>query len=82
MHCARGVRQLPVKVFVVVSSGVGIVVLKIVNMRIIVMNESTAILFLRLEVKTDVVPVSWPHLVIGVKSVAEDLAEALLRQAS
>lgn len=73
MHRGCGVRQLPVKVFVVVSSCVGIVVLKIVNMLIIVMNESTAVLFLRQEVKADVIPVSWPHLVIGVKSVAEIL---------
>jgi len=37
------------------------------------MNESSAVLFLRLEVKTDVVPVSRPHLIVGVKSVAEVL---------
>ena len=73
MHSTSRVRQLPIKIFVIVTGCVSIVVLKIVYMRHIIMNESSAVLFLRLKVKTDVVPVSRPHLIVGVKSVAEVL---------
>ena len=49
----------------------GEVVSEIVRVHVVVMDVAATVLSLRLQVKTHIVPVGWPHFVIGVLSVSE-----------
>ncbi len=66
MHCRVRVRQLIIKIFINITCCMGEIVLNVVNVHHVVVDEATAILLLRLEVKPHVIPVSWPDFVVGV----------------
>ena len=71
MHGDGRVRQLVVKIFVHETGGMCEIVLEIVSVHIVVMHVHTTILMFRLEIETNVVPVSWPDFIVGVDSVTE-----------
>ena len=81
MHGGAGIGQLIVQVLVDVTSRMSEVMGDIVSVHVVVMDVAATILTLRLEVEADIVPVRWPHLVVGVCRVSEVLRERK-RQAS
>ena len=75
MHSTAGIWKLKIEIFIDVTSGMGKVVSEIVGVHVVVMNEATTVLTLRLQVEADIVPVSRPDFVIGVLCVSEILGE-------
>ena len=75
MHGGAGIGQLIVEVLVDVTSRMSEVMGDIVSVHVVVMDVAAAILTLRLEVEADIVPMRWPHLVVGVCRVSEILRE-------
>ncbi len=73
MHRSGGIWQLPIKIFIDITSSMGKIVFKIINIHHVVVNEGTTIEILWLKVKAYVVPVCWPNLIVRVESVAEVL---------
>ena len=75
MHSTTRVWQLKVEVLIDVTRRMGVIVGEIVCVHVVVMDEASTVLALRLEVEADIVPVSGPDLVVGVLGVTEVLGE-------
>ena len=71
MHSSAWVGQFKVQIFVNETSRMGEVVLEIVRVHVVIVDVHPAILTLGFEVETNIVPVSWPHLVIIVHRMPE-----------
>ena len=75
MLSTTGIWEFEVHILIGVTGGMGIVVSEIVGVHVVVMDETTTVDTLRLEVEADIVPMSGPDFVIGVLLVSEILGE-------
>ena len=75
MHSTTRIWKFEIKIFIGVTSGMGKVVSEVISVHIVVMDEATTVLSLRLEVKSYIVPMSWPNLIIGMLGMSEILGE-------
>ena len=73
MHSSSRVWQFEVKVLIDITGSMGEVVREIISVHVVIVDEAATVLTLWLQVEANIVPVGWPHFVIGVLSVTEVL---------
>ena len=75
MHGTAGVWEFEIEIFVNITCGMGEIVSKVIGIHVVVMDEATSVLSLRLQVESDIVPVGRPDFVVGVLRVSEVLRQ-------
>ena len=75
MHRYTRVWQLKVHILIDVTSRMREIVGDIVRVHVVVVDEAPSVLALRPHVEAYVVPVGWPHFVVGVLRVTEILGQ-------
>lgn len=71
MRSIDRVWRFPVQIFVNEPGSVSKVVVDIVRIHVIIVDEHSAILMLRFEIETNIIPVSWPNIIVRVSCMPE-----------